>query len=252
MLYQDTLTGMLHEVPDSQVYGLGYGEDPYGVGEAQMVYDGLGNPLGFSFKRAFSSIGKFISKAAPFATAILGPYGQIINRALPIVSRAFSSGRPAGPPMQNQAPPQFVPPQMEPEPAGAEIGEMPMVFSRPGGMYSTSMRPGMQAGWQPTPAGWRPTPAGWRPTPAGWRPTPAAMRPPMPAWMRPRIPAGWKRPQVPYTGVKPRRLYMRCAVWRGPGGLVPINPGQPAVAPAVPAAVSMGSGRHRSRGRRRR
>ena len=49
MLYQDRLTGMLHEVPDSQVNGYGLAEDPYSVGEGQMVYDGLGNPLGWGF-----------------------------------------------------------------------------------------------------------------------------------------------------------------------------------------------------------
>jgi len=35
MLIQDTLTGYLHEVPDSQLYEA-----------SQVVYDGLGNPLG--------------------------------------------------------------------------------------------------------------------------------------------------------------------------------------------------------------
>lgn len=84
MLYQDTLTGMLHEVPDGQVYGYGLGEDPYGVGEAQMVYDGLGNPLGWGF---FKKIGGLLKKAVPLATSMLGPYGQIINRALPIASK---------------------------------------------------------------------------------------------------------------------------------------------------------------------
>lgn len=36
MLYQDTLTGYLYEVPDTRFYA-----------GKQMVYDGLGNPLGF-------------------------------------------------------------------------------------------------------------------------------------------------------------------------------------------------------------
>jgi len=35
------------------------------------------------------------------------------------------------------------------------------------------------------------------------------------------LPAGWVRPPLPYTGLVPRRLYMRCAVWPGPKGLVP-------------------------------
>src|SRR3979490_1433633 len=29
----------------------------------------------------------------------------------------------------------------------------------------------------------------------------------------PGFPAGWMRPPLPYTGLGPRRLYMRCAVW---------------------------------------
>ena len=78
MLYQDTLTGMLHEVPDSQVNGWGLAEDPYGVGEAQMLYDGLGNPLGWGFLK------KLVKRAMPFATSMLGPYGQIIKHALPV------------------------------------------------------------------------------------------------------------------------------------------------------------------------
>jgi hypothetical protein len=84
MLYQDQLTGMLHEVPDGQVYGWGLGEDPYGMGEGQIVYDGLGNPLGWGF---FKKIGGLLKKAVPLATSMLGPYGQIINRALPIASK---------------------------------------------------------------------------------------------------------------------------------------------------------------------
>jgi hypothetical protein len=230
MLYQDRLTGMLHEVPEGQMQGLGYGENPEGIGEGQMVYDGLGNPLGFSFR---SALGKLASKAAPFASALPGPWGAIASRALPIFSRAIAV--PAGPsrlPMQNLAPLQFMPPQMQPEP-GAEFGEMPMVYPRPG-----TYRPPVPPQWIPaTRAHW----SAGRPT--AWRPQP-------PAAMPPAIPAGWKQPQVPYTGVQPRRVYMRCAVWRGPGGLVPVNPGLPPVMPA-PAAAPMGPGRYRSRRRRR-
>jgi hypothetical protein len=220
MLYQDTLTGLLHEVPDPQVQGLG---------EAQMVYDGLGNPLGFSFKRA---LGKLAAKALPLASAVPGPWGLIASRALPVFSRAMLSTGPPRPPVQTPMQ-NFGPPQMEPEPAGTEVGEMPPVYSRPG-MYPT--RPMIR---QQVPARWIPA------SPAHWsRGVPAAMRPP--------IPAGWRRPQIPYTGVQPRRVYMRCAVWRGPGGLVPINPGQPPIAPpagVVPGAP-MGPRRPRRRHRR--
>jgi len=229
MLYQDTLTGALHEVPDAQVAG--YGEEPYGVGEGQMVYDGLGNPLGFSFKRAFSSLGKLALKAAP----MMGPYGMLVSRAVPMISRAMSPARPPQS-MPNQAPPQLVQQQMEPQSEGGEVGEMPMGYRRPG-MYPMSMRP-------PTPARWIPA------SPAHWsRPTPPVYGPRSPLTMRPPFPAGWKRPEIPYTGIKPRRVYMRCAVWRGPGGLVPINPGQPAIAPPV---VAPGAPMHHRRSRRHR
>ena len=111
MLYQDTLTGMLHEVPDSQVHGWGLAEDPYGVGEAQMVYDGLGNPLGWGFLK------KLVKKAVPFATSMLGPYGQIIKHALPVVSKALADRSP---------------PQME---------GIPVAYPQPGAVSPMAMRP---------------------------------------------------------------------------------------------------------------
>ncbi len=73
-------------------------------------------------------------------------------------------------------------------------------------------------------------------------------------------PLGWNRPQLPYTGLGPRRLYMRCAVWPGPRGLVPahaanmppgLQPGMPGY-PGVPALpVPGGGGRARRRRSRR-
>src|SRR4029078_10356344 len=76
MLYQDTLTGTLHEVPDSQV-GWGFAEDPYAIGEA---YDGLGYPLGWGFK----SLKGLIKRVAPIAMS-MSPYGQIIRKRFPFV-----------------------------------------------------------------------------------------------------------------------------------------------------------------------
>lgn len=249
MLYQDSLSGTLYEVPERPAQGFGYGENPEGVGEAQMVYDGLGNALGFSFRRA---LGNLARKAAPFASALPGPWGLIASSALPIVSRAMAASSQPRPPMQSMAPPQYMPAQMEPEPAGAEVGEVPMIYPRPGS-YSIQGRPTMPPIMRPpVPPRWIPaSPAHWGPgRPPVWSPRPpGAMGPPMYGGMRPGIPAGWQRPQVPYTGVQPRRVYMRCAVWRGPSGLVPIHPGQPPVAP-VPAAAPPGPGRYRRRHRR--
>jgi hypothetical protein len=73
---------------------------------------------------------------------------------------------------------------------------------------------------------------------------------------RPPWPMGWGRPPLPYTGLGPRRLYMRCAVWPGPRGLTPDHaanmaplppPGTPG-APVMPGFPGMG---HRRRRRRR-
>jgi hypothetical protein len=187
MLYQDTLTGTLHEVPDSQVYGWGLGEDPNSVGEAQMVYDGLGNPLGWGFLK------KLVKRAMPFATSMLGPYGQIIKHALPIVTKAL---QPTAQALRQQA--------------VQQLSGVPVAL------------------------------------PAAAPITPMAARP---------LPAGWRRPPVPYTGPRPRRVYLRCSAWPGPRGLVPVNVG-PAVPvttpqPAAVVAPQVAARAYRGRGRRR-
>lgn len=77
---------------------------------------------------------------------------------------------------------------------------------------------------------------------------------PMP-FARPPWPLGWQRAPLPYTGLGPRRVYMRCALWPGPAGLTPafaanMPPGAPGM-PGVPALPAPGGG-GRGRGRRRR
>ena len=188
MLYEDPVTGALHEIPESQV-GWGLAEDPYGMGE--VVYDGLGNPVGFSFRKAF---GRLVKKAAPFATSMLGPYGQIINRALPLVRQAL---RPVA-----QQTAQAIRQQALQQMNG--FGE---------------------AAPAPMPA-----------APVAVAPPPVAAAAPM-GPMRPmpgRPPARWVRPGVPYTGLRGRRLYLRCAAWPGPKGLVPAIAAQAAAAPVQP------------------
>jgi hypothetical protein len=82
--------------------------------------------------------------------------------------------------------------------------------------------------------------------------------PPRPAFPFPFFrPPGWIPRPVPYTGIPPRRMYMRCAVWPYRPGLVPawaaqMQPGVPGALPgqvpgALPGAAAPG-GRHR-RGR---
>jgi hypothetical protein len=62
------------------------------------------------------------------------------------------------------------------------------------------------------------------------------------------MPTGWVRPGMPYTGLGPTRMYMRCATWPGPAGLVPATAAQATPAAAAPAAAGR---RGRRRGRRR-
>jgi hypothetical protein len=83
-----------------------------------------------------------------------------------------------------------------------------------------------------TPA--RPAPFAARPAmrfPA--RPFPRAVAPPGMVPAAP--PPGWVAPAAPYAGPRPRRLYMRCSVWRGQPGLVP------AAAQAVPVVTPTGT-----------
>ena len=75
MLVQDTLTGAVHEVPESQLYEADYAESPEQMAEGQILYDGLGNPVGFSFlKKAFRAA----SRLAPLASLC-----RCLGRSLP-------------------------------------------------------------------------------------------------------------------------------------------------------------------------
>jgi hypothetical protein len=128
------------------------------------------------------------------------------------------------------------------------------LFSPPRPPVPMPFRPGAL----PVPGGGLPVPGGF-PTPGGF-PAPGGF--PMPG-----VPPGWIQPPIPYTGMQPRRLYMRCSTWRGVPGLVPASaasavpgmpgipgmPGQPGFPPAMPGIPAMaGRGRRRrSRGRRR-
>lgn len=181
MLVQDQMTGYISEVPD-HLYGYEgyYGEYPDQVGESQMLYDGLGNPVGL-----FPAIAALAAKALPIAASIAGK--------IPGVGKIFGGGRPRLPPGRSPLP-------------------LPVPIPRQG----------------------------------------------MPGPFPPPMPRGWIRAPLPYTGLGPRRLYMRCAVWPGPRGLVPASaatatPGTPppAAATAAAAMVAAAAGRRR-RGRRRR
>lgn len=173
MLYQDALTGALHEAPDGQLYESDFAEYPYQMGE---VYDGLGNPVGFL---------PFIPKIASLASSLIPKVGGLVSGLI--------GGR--GP--------------------GAAAPGLPSIASALPGAIS-SLIP----------------------------------RPPMP--VRPPWPTGWVRPPLPYTGLGPRRLYMRCAVWPGPRGLVPVSAAQTPAVPAAAAAAAGTAAAMQAMGRRRR
>jgi hypothetical protein len=85
-------------------------------------------------------------------------------------------------------------------------------------------------------------------------PRPPAAPLPLPGSMPRPWPSGWIRPSLPYTGLGPRRLYMRCAVWPGPRDLVPGHAANmpPGAQPAVPVMPVMPAVMPPFRGGRRR
>ena len=203
MLYQDRL-GMFYEIPDGQVYGLGYA-DPHGPGDGQVLYDGLGNPVGGWFDSIANAVGGLVGKALPMVSSFI-PGGSLISQALPAIAQGMAPGAPTPAPVAPAAPGPMVPaplPFAGGMPPGSFPGAMqPMPGAFPGG-------PGMPPGMMPGMPG--------MPMPRPW-------------------PLGWVRPPLPYTGLGPRRLYMRCAVWPGPEGLVP------AIAAQAPAAQAQAAG----------
>ena len=219
MLVQDTLTGYLHEVPDSQLYEPEYAEYPEPMGE--VAYDGFGNPVGLAFLAPLAAklapmalarlpgilrgvkgaIRRFVpaARALPGAVQQFAPAAQAFQQALPGVVQQFAPVAQAF-----QQPPPAAMQQPMPGPGGeAEFAEVP---------YPMPATPFM------------------RPPPPGWIPRPS-----------------------PYTGLRPRRAYMRCLVWRGPRGLVPARAAQtPPAAIAPPATAAAAVQQARVRGMRAR
>jgi len=208
MLVQDTLTGAVHEVPANQLYEADYAESPEQMAEGQILYDGLGNPVGFSFlKRAFRAV----SKLAPLASLLPVPGAalltQVAQRALPGV---ISQLAPAARSLQRVLPPgvvqQFAPVAQAFQQATPAVAASPESIE---GFYGEAV--------------------------------PAQRMPVLPF----RPPPGWIPRPSPYLGTKGRRVYLRCALWRGPKGLVPAiaaqTPPPPAiVAPTIPPPAFVG------------
>lgn len=200
MLVQDTLTGAVHEVPESQLYEADYAESPEQIAEGQMLYDGFGNPVGFSFRRFAQRALRTASKLAPLASLVPVPGAALLTQAaqrvLPGVIRQLA---PVARDLQRVLPPgvvqQFAPVAQafqQAVPAAAPPGSV-------GGFYGEAVPV------QPMPAQALQPPPGWIPRPS------------------------------PYLGRKGRRIYLRCVSWRGPKGLVPAVAAQAQPAPAVVA-----------------
>jgi hypothetical protein len=123
MLIQDALTGRLHEIPDhlygsylggyGQLYEPQWGEYPQGYGHSpqygmgQVVYDGLGNPVGI-----FPLLAKLAPLAAKLLPAIATKVLPAITQAFPAVSSILPGAAPPPPAAMAPAPPdpQFAPP----------------------------------------------------------------------------------------------------------------------------------------------
>jgi hypothetical protein len=227
MLAQDSL-GYVHEVPDFQV-GYGLAEYPDGsVAEVPMALDGYGGYGGYGSPMGLPFLAPIAAALAPMAAKFLPQAAQGIGRLVGgLVPGAMNAIRGAG---------QLV------------------------GSGINSFRGGMQQG-------------GMMPTPFGPRPMPAMpgmpMPPPMPGMPRPFMPrpffrapspVGWVTPALPFTGTRPRRMYLRCAAWPGPSGMVPAFanqalplPGMPGMpgGPGMPGMPGAPGGRRRRRRGRR-
>src|SRR2546422_535572 len=104
MQIYDRLTGYVHEVPDGQFprgHEGGYGAWHSGFGEADVVYDRLGNPVGFGPLAAL----------LPGISSLVSP---VISKVVDVAKNIFSPPPPPppAPPVQYQPPPpasQFIP-----------------------------------------------------------------------------------------------------------------------------------------------
>lgn len=243
MMVQDSLTGYVHEVPE--------------LSEAP-AYDGFGNPLGFlgRRRRRGGGGGTPAPAAEPGMGPILAPEGDemgevaydglgnpvgFLNPFKAIGSAVRNVGRIVASPfriLQGKAP---FPGGLLPFAAG---GLLPGLLARIAGIRRNIQQ--HQASGRPVP-----------PSLFQALNNLMAQQRRVAAFRRP-WPMGWRRPSLPYTGLGPRRLYMRCAVWPGPRALVPAHAAamptqmQQIAQQAAMRAAGMMGGRRRGRGRRRR
>jgi hypothetical protein len=208
MLAQDPVTGQVYEVPDSQLYEADYAEYPEMMGEPPVVFDGFGNPIG--------------TVGLPFLPMAISAAGGLIRRIIQAVRQRRAMRAAQGAPAPMPAPMPAAPMPMM-APFVAMPPQEPVAMETMGEAVYDGL--GNPVGLIPP----FPLPA---PVPAPFR-----LSPFMPQAFRPRqlqVPPGWVRPPVPFLGMRPRRLYLRCSAWRGPAGLVPGFATQP-VAPSAAA-----------------
>jgi hypothetical protein len=279
MLAQDAVTGQLYEVPDSQPYGNGIG-----FAEAPMMYDGLGNPVGFAFlaplvsalaplaAKALPAVAKYIAPLAqrvlPAFTRAAGGIAPLAQRVLPAITQAAGGIAPQAaqaawpwrPPVAQAAAAPVWPVQYTPyRPAQYMPAPMSPSIEEEYGQYGEFPLPGPMEALQPAQT-WPQAPSipglTQVPSPAPLPLPPQLIPGQFPFPLRPRPycrapqPVGWITPALPFTGKRPRRLYLRCSVWPGPKGLVPEIATQPVAPTAAPGMAPVFVRRHRRRGRR--
>jgi hypothetical protein len=225
MLMQDTLTEYVHEAPE-----FGYAQAPETYGESD--YSRYGSPFGFL--RFFNPFARRRTAAAAPPPAPM-PGHEMPPPDMPTEPGAGEVAYDGfGNPLGFLIPPPIVPPFLRFTPPQFRFTPPNLSIAPPRVVWSPILRRFVRWVFSPTQRRWIQLPAA----------PPGA---PVPAYspFRRRWPLGWIRPTLPYTGLGPNRLYMRCAVWPGPSGLVP------ALAAQTPAAAAAAMGRRRRRRRRR-
>lgn len=228
MLVQDHLTGLLHEVADDGVQ-----------------YDGFGNPVGF-----------------PPLLPILGTLAPIAAQALPGIMKAIGlNGEDLGDYSADELNDDIPQGRVVYDGFGNPVGFAPIfdivknIIPGAARAIAPIAQSAMQAITQGPQQIMRALSPGFPapPVPAPAFPVPAAPTPFAPPAFFPR-PPGWQHAPVPYTGPRPARAYMRCSVWPGPRGLVPIATGTDVTpgAPGAPSATVTPAAVVRRRRRRRR
>jgi hypothetical protein len=155
MLVQDSLTGYVHDVPDQNVAGYG--------GYGQVVYDGLGNPVG-----TLGGPFDFITNAVKGIASNIPIVGGLVNSLLP--------GSSPAPPMPLPFPPNMAS-SMYPGASPYPVGPLPPGWVRPMGPVTGSNRLYLRCSTWPGPPGLAPAginPPGYPPAPGypGYPPAP--------------------------------------------------------------------------------